>query len=131
VAGLPHSCEPTAAAGAGKVLVGVPGTVRTAVSCRTLAVAGQQRVDGIEAIELTSSPGSPVSSTIWVSPDTYLPVRIVIRSAPGQPVLQQTADITWLAPTAQNLDRLTVPIPAGFRQVPLAQLCPSAAVRGC
>jgi hypothetical protein len=131
-----HSCEPTAAAGAGKALIGVPGTVaatdlRTAVSCGTLAVAGQQRVDGIEAIELTSSPGSPVSSTIWVSSDTYLPVRIVIRSAPGQPVLQQTADITWLAPTAQNLARLTVPIPAGFRQVPLAQLCPSAGVRGC
>jgi hypothetical protein len=131
-----HSCEPTAAAGAGRALVGVPGTgaatdLRTAVSCGALAVAGQQRVDGIEAIELTSSPGSPASSTIWVSPDTYLPVRIVIRSAPGQPVLQQTADITWLAPTARNLARLTVPIPAGFRQLPLAQLCPSAGVRGC
>jgi hypothetical protein len=36
-------------------------------------------------------------------------------------VLQRTADITWLKPTAQNLDKLTVPIPAGFRQVPLTK----------
>jgi hypothetical protein len=27
----------------------------------------------------------------------------------------------WLSPTAQNLAKLTVPIPAGFRQVPLVQ----------
>jgi len=106
--------------------------LRTAISCGTLAVAGRQRVDGIEAIELTSRPDSPVSETIWVSPGTYLPVRVVVRSVPGQPVLL-TADISWLPPTAQNLARLTVPIPAavpggpvgvslaGFRRVPLAR----------
>ncbi len=44
---------------------------------------------------------------------------MVVRSAPGTPALRQTADITWLPPTAQNLAKLTVPIPAGFRQVPL------------
>jgi len=37
---------------------------------------------------------------------------VVVRSAYGQPVLQQTTDITWLSPTAQNLTRLTVPVPA-------------------
>jgi hypothetical protein len=105
--------------------LGRPATVatalRAAVSCGTLAVAGRPRVDGIEAIELTSRPGSLISETVWVSPGTYLPVRVVIRSAPGQPVSQQAADITWLPLSAQNLARLTVPIPAGFRQVPLAQ----------
>ena len=35
--------------------------------------------------------------------------------------LRQTADITWLQPTAQNLAKLTVPVPAGFRRVPLAK----------
>jgi hypothetical protein len=103
----------------------LPATVaralRAAVSCGALAVAGRQRVDGIEAIELTSSPDSPIAETIWVSPGTYLPVRVVVHSAPGTPGTWQTADITWLAPTVQNLARLTVPIPAGFRQVPLAQ----------
>jgi hypothetical protein len=82
-------------------------------------VAGHQRVDGIEATELTSRPDSPIYETIWVSPGTYLPVRVVVRSAIGQPVVRLTADITWLAPTAQNLAKLTVPIPAGFRQVQL------------
>ena len=95
--------------------------LRTAISCGTLIEVGRQRVNGIEAIELTSRPGSPISETIWVDPDTYLPVRAVIRSAGGFPVTQETADITWLPPTSQNLAKLAVPIPAGFRQVPVAQ----------
>ena len=80
-------------------------------------MAGQQRIDGTETIELTSRPGSLVPETIWVSPDTYLPVRVTGRVA----TLQRTADVTWLQPTAQNLAELTVPIPSGFRQVPLSQ----------
>jgi hypothetical protein len=113
-------------------------------------VAGRQRVDGIEAIELTSRPGSLISETIWVSPDTYLPVRVIVHSPPGMPVFQQTADFTWLPPTAQNLAKLTVPIPAGFRKVSLREavlpiqqvipigptpkptaICPSPAGRAC
>ena len=90
--------------------------LRTAVSCGRLAVVGRQRVDGIEATELTSRPGSLISETVWVSPGTYLPVRVVVRSAMG---VRLTANITWLAPTEQNLAKLTVPIPTGFRQVQL------------
>lgn len=111
--------------GSGSAASSLPSTVardlRTAISCGTLAAAGRQRVDGIEAIELTSSPDSPISETIWVSPGTYLPVRVVTRPAPGVPGPWQAAEITWLAPTAQNLAKLTVPIPAGFRQVPFAE----------
>ncbi|HEY2638879.1 MAG TPA: hypothetical protein VGI66_03220, partial [Streptosporangiaceae bacterium] len=105
-----RGCGPAVGAFPLPFRLGLPGTsssasslpttvataLRTAVSCGTLAVAGRQRVDGIEAIELTSRPGSLISETIWVSPDTYLPVRVVVRSAPGTPVLQQTADFTWL-----------------------------------
>jgi len=100
--------------------VTVAGALRAAVSCNSLTVAGRQRVDGIAAIKLTSPPNTSTSETIWVSPGTYLPVRVVLRAAPGQPVVL-TAEITWLPPTAQNLAMLTVPIPAGFRQVPLAK----------
>ena len=129
----PRGCEPVVAAAPLLVRPGLPGigvsasslpaasALRAAVSCGTLAVIGRQRVNGIEAIELTSRPGSPISETIWVTPGTYLPVRVVSRSAYGQPGLQQTADVTWLSPTAQNLAKVTVPIPAAFRQVPLAQ----------
>ena len=98
----------------------VAGALRAAVSCKSLTVAGRQRVDGIAAIKLTSPPDASTSETIWVSPGTYLPVRVVLRAAPGQQVVL-TAEITWLPPTAQNLAMLTVPIPPGFRQVPLAR----------
>src|SRR5271165_5782107 len=112
--------------GTGSSASSLPTTVatalRTAVSCGTLAVAGRQRADGIEAIKLTSRPGSLISETIWVSPSSYLPVRVVVRSAPGTPAFQQTADFTWLPPTAQNLAKLTVPIPARFRQVSLPEV---------
>ena len=126
----------------------VATALRTAVSCGTLTVAGRQLVDGTEAIELKSRPGSLIAETIWVSPDTYLPVRVVTRSAPGAPALQQTANFTWLPPTAQNLAKLAVPVPAGFRRVALNEvvtpilhrvhgvskpgaICPSRAASAC
>jgi hypothetical protein len=105
--GLPASTLPST----------VARSLRTAVACGTLTIAGRQQIDGIETIKLTSRPDSFISETIWVSPSTYLPVRVVARSASGAPAVQQTADITWLPPTAQNLAKLTVPIPAGFREV--------------
>jgi hypothetical protein len=124
VAALPLLFQPGLPAGgpsASSLPVTVARDLRAAVSCGTLAEAGRQRVDGIDAIELTSRPDSPISETIWVSPRTYLPVRVVTGPGPGEPGPRQTAEITWLAPTAQNLARLTVPIPAGFRQVPFAE----------
>jgi hypothetical protein len=100
----------------------VPSTVakdlRAAVSCGSLASAGTQRVDRIETIKLTSSPDSMIPETIWVSPGTYLPVRVVIRPAPSIPGPSQSANITWLEPTTRNLAKLTVPSPAGFSRVP-------------
>ncbi|HEX3512707.1 MAG TPA: hypothetical protein VHT26_01720 [Trebonia sp.] len=99
----------------------VAAALHTAVSCGTLTVAGRQTVDGTEAIELTSRAGSLIAETVWVNPGTYLPVRVVVRSPAGTPGIQQTADFTWLAPTAQNLAKLTVPIPAGFLKVSLFQ----------
>ena len=158
----PRNCKPVVAAVPSLFQSGLPGidfsassqlatvarSLRTAISCGTLAMTGRQRVDGIEAIELTSRPGSLISETIWVSPGTYLPVRVVVRSASGTPLLWQTADITWLRPTAQDVAKLTVPIPAGFRRVPFAEavgpilvqipghpksraLCPSPASPAC
>lgn len=100
----------------------VAAALRSAVSCGTLDVAGHQQVDGIDAIKLTSRRGSLISETIWVSPGTYLPVRAVVHLAPGgSPGVQQTADISWLPPTARNLTLLTVPIPAGYHQVTFPQ----------
>jgi hypothetical protein len=102
----------------------VASTLRNAVSCGTLAVTGRQPVDGIEAIELTSRPGSAINETVWVDPATYLPVRINVDLVPGAPTWQ-TVNITWLPATAQNLARLTVPVPAGFRHIPAAEIRPT------
>ncbi len=109
-------------------LLTVARTLHAAVSCGTLDVAGRQLIDGIMAIKLSSGPNSPIAETIWVSPGSYLPVRVVIRSSPGHSlnlgneiVLRQAADFTWLPPTLQNLAKLTVPIPAGFRHVTFGQ----------
>jgi hypothetical protein len=128
----PSGCEPVIAGfplfpsglpvidvSAGSPPAAVARGLRAAISCGALVGAGRQRVDGIDAIKLSSRSGSSIAETIWVSPGTYLPVRVVIRPAFGQPGPWQTADITWLQPTAQNLARLTVPVPAGFRQVRL------------
>jgi hypothetical protein len=99
----------------------VAAALRAAVSCGTLETAGRQSVDGIDAIELKSRPNSLIAETIWVSPGTYLPVRVVVGPGLGGFGAQQTADITWLTPTAQNLAKLTVPIPASFHQVTFTQ----------
>jgi hypothetical protein len=97
--------------------VNVADALRAAISCGTLTVTGRQRMDGTEAIELTSGPKSFMSETIWVSPGSYLPLRVVISLG----LVRMTANITWLPPTAANLATLTVPIPAAFRKVPLAE----------
>jgi hypothetical protein len=129
-----RACGPVVGAFPVLFRLGLPGTstsasslpttvataLHTAVSCGSLTVAGRQTVDGTDAIELTSRAGSLIAETIWVNPDTYLPVRVVVRSA-YTPSLRQTADFTWLPPTAQNLAKLTVPVPGGFRQVKLGQ----------
>lgn len=111
---------------AGALPATVARDLRTAISCGALRVAGRQRLDGVEAIELRSTPKSPVTETVWASPSSYLPLRVVARMTPGHPisaqaaeVVQQTADISWLPPTTQNLARLAVAIPAGFRRVSL------------
>jgi hypothetical protein len=123
IAALPLLFQPGGPGGpAGSLLpLTVATGLRAAVSCGTLAVSGRQHVDGVEAIELASSADSPISETIWVSPGTYLPVRVVIRPAPGAPGPSQTADITWLPSTVRNLARLGVPVPAGFRQIPFGR----------
>jgi hypothetical protein len=106
----------------------VAGDLRDAISCGTLAVAGRESVDRIDAIKLTSGPDSLISETVWVSSATYLPVRVVIRPAAAKREFL-AANISWLPVTAQNLAKLTVPIPAGFRHVRLAEAASPQAAR--
>jgi hypothetical protein len=52
--------------------------------------------------------------TYWVNSTTYLPFRFTAQQS-GSPAFQM--NLQWLPPTAANLAKLNVPIPAGFTQV--------------
>ena len=129
VAALASLFQPKLPAGrySAQPLLSVVGKLRAALTCGALVVATRQSGDKVESIELTLRPNSMIAVAISISPRTYLPVRITIRPARELPGLQQTAGITWLRPTGQNLARMTVPIPTGFRQVSLADAAPPIA----
>jgi len=86
-----------------------PASIKSALACGGLVKAGNETVQGVPAIKLTST--SKLTShqlTIDVSPDTFLPVRVVFGDI--------EMDYRWLQPTAANLARLAPHIPPGFRQ---------------
>ena len=86
-----------------------PASIKSALACGGLVKAGTETVQGVPAIKLTST--SKLTShqlTIDVSPDTFLPVRVVFGDI--------EMDYRWLQPTAANLAKLTPQIPPGFRQ---------------
>jgi hypothetical protein len=95
--------------------------LRAEVASGQLTLVGPARVDGQRAIELRQGTAARGMLRIWVSPDTYLPIRTV-STPPGGPASSPQAirdDYTWLPDTAANRSQLTraVAIPAGFRQV--------------
>jgi hypothetical protein len=68
----------------------------------------------IAAPMLLGVPGAgafPLTTTVWIEPTTYLPVKEVVAGSAGKTV--STSTIQWLTPDAGNLARLTVPIHAG------------------
>jgi len=87
--------------------------LRATLACGGYRVAGKAQVDGREALKIVSTAKNVefryAHETFFVSPATYLPIRILI------PFGYQ--DIRWLPPTAANLAKLHVWIPAGFRQI--------------
>lgn len=86
-----------------------PASIKSALACGGLVKAGTETVQGVRAIRLTStSKLTSHSLTIDVSPDTFLPVRVVFGDI--------EMDYRWLQPTAANLAKLTPHIPRGFRQ---------------
>ncbi len=103
----PPRCGPDVSIGPG----GWPAFIREELSCGEYAANGRQRVDGMDAIKITGDKGL---DTLWVNPATYLPARAIFTF--GR--LRILTDFRWLRPTSANLARLSVRVPAGFRQVP-------------
>jgi hypothetical protein len=90
---------------------GWPSFIRHQLSCGGYTAVGRQRVDGISAIKLTEGNGRNV---LWVDPATYLPVRAVFAGRQQQ----IRTDFRWLSPAPARLAELSLPVPAGYRQVP-------------
>jgi hypothetical protein len=106
--------------------------LREYLACGTLSYEGQQHVDGVDALKLVSVEHqrqgktlTTLTTTIWVDPATYLPVRVTYQTRfttrGTRPMVSVPTrfDIRWLPPTSANLALLTVRIPAGFTRVPI------------
>jgi hypothetical protein len=97
-----------------KIDTNLAKTTRHALSCGRFVVAGIQRVDGVRALKLKRPRSGFVTVVLWIDPATFLPVRSVLIIGPA--MIQ--ADLRWLQPTPGNLATLTVPVPAGYHQLP-------------
>jgi hypothetical protein len=93
--------------------------IRATLSCGEFKAVGKQRVDGVLAVKLVAKAKEVrrqegARETLWVNAKTFLPVRFSF--GPNT----TTADFRWLPPTAANLARLHVTIPAGvtYRRLP-------------
>jgi hypothetical protein len=99
-------------------------SIGKAFSCHVLNLGGNQQVNGIEAIKLIRRIAGGYTTTLWVDPASYLPVRIAYGYPAGHgKTVTETVDLHWLAPTKANLARLHAAeqrgaIPAGFRTLP-------------
>lgn len=122
------SCgEATVLAGPVTGLIDWATKMRAALGCGQYVIAGNERVDGVQAVELKpvqkalqAFTGGPAPAPVyWVDPTTYLPVRDLTTFDP--PIFKAhgtiQADFQWLRPTRGNLAVFNVPIPAGFKQV--------------
>jgi hypothetical protein len=107
---------------AGKTAADWKQNILIGLRCRAFAVAGRQRVDGVEAIRLTGHKAL-TGVTIWADPRSYLPVRltvpedVVTGSSSKVSAVTMRIDFRWLPPTSADLAKLTAPIPPGFREV--------------
>jgi hypothetical protein len=108
------------------------------LACGAASVTGHVRIHGRETTKITGKPvtvrlpggearavgaqWATVRWTLYVNPTTYLPVRTYGSTETfGGPartwISSSVTDIQWLPPTAANIAKTLVTIPAGFRQV--------------
>ena len=91
------------------------GQLRTALSCGDLKVVGSGTVGGVATVKLSGDFNGGGTVTYWVNATTYLPFRFTSAIGGGRTF---QINLQWLPPTAANLAKVNVPIPAGFTQVP-------------
>jgi hypothetical protein len=105
-----------------------PSLIRQTLACGGYKMAGYAEIDGAKTVKVTGSrvfdvaPGPTgditITITLFVSPVTYLPVRITqSAAAPGAHGWPTSADIQWLLPTAANRARASVTVPCGYQRI--------------
>jgi hypothetical protein len=90
--------------------------LHTLLSCGELKAVGSGTVNGVPAVKLSGDFQGGPAATYWVNARTFLPFRFTAPRGGGVPMLEW--NLQWLPATAANLAKLSVPIPAGFTQVP-------------
>jgi hypothetical protein len=88
-------------------------------------MTGYADIDGAETVKISGSrvigTGSAETTntlTLFVSPSTYLPVRIILSlGGAGLHTTWTSFDFHWLPPTAANRARASVTVPCGYQQV--------------
>ena len=117
--------------------------ISATLACGAASVTGHVLIDGVETTQITGKPITvPLSAgyskatrekwaraewTMYVDPDTYLPVRITgstetFGGSGGHTRYSSVTDVRWLPPTAGNIARTLVTVPAGFRQTTLGNV---------
>jgi hypothetical protein len=109
---------------------GDPGTNWPLLIMRTLACGGYKMtgyadIGGAETVKITGSrvigTGSAATTntlTLFVSPSTFLPVRVTLSLAsPGLHTSWTSFGFQWLPPTAANRVRASVTVPCGYQQI--------------
>jgi hypothetical protein len=105
-----------------------PSLIRRTLACGGYKMAGYAESGGALTVKITGSrvidigsvpPGHiTITDTLFVSPSTYLPVRITHSAAArGQRTSLNSVDIQWLPLTAANRARASVAVPCGYQQI--------------
>jgi hypothetical protein len=96
--------------------------IRDQITHGSLQVIGRTTISGRPAIELgmalgpKSGPLWVTTARLWVSATTYLPMRELLVFSDGR---RELTNYTFLKPTAANLAKVRLVVPAGFRRTSL------------
>ncbi|XVS64692.1 hypothetical protein ACQPYE_01100 [Actinosynnema sp. CA-299493] len=93
-----------------------PARIKQALADGRLRVVAQgEPVNGKPTVHLEGDLGLKATPPVglWVDLGTWLPVRQQYLQDDATP----PADLTWLPPTPENLDKLVAPVPDGFTEV--------------
>jgi hypothetical protein len=134
------ACSPTAQLDPGAPAVtrpSWPAFIKAMLGCGAVTVTGHARIGGVKTIVISGSIDVPLPKsyartvreareraqyTLYVDSATYLPVRVygsdeTYGGVGGPTVSASVTNVQWLPPTAANIAKTLITIPAGYTQV--------------